>query len=125
MNIREFQDGVRSWVERCMGVRVARSPNERCRRFLEEALELVQAGGLEASKVMQMVSYVYNRPAGDMAQEVGGVSVTLAALCSAYNLDLEYCAYAELQRIEANMEAIREKHNHKAALGYAEYADGT
>ena len=38
-------------------------------RFLEEALELVQACGATASEAHQLVDYVYGRPVGEPAQE--------------------------------------------------------
>ena len=125
MNMQEFQVKVKSWVERVMGKTVARNGNERCRRFMEEAAELVQAGGMTRVEAIRMVNYVYSRPPGVMDQEVGGVCVTLSALCSAYYLNLDHCASAELERIELNVDLIRKKHNAKADLGLAEHTDET
>mgnify|MGYP006958842284 CR=1 FL=1 len=62
---------------------------ERSHRFLEEALELVQACGCSASEAHQLVDYVFGRAVGHASQEAGGVMVTLAALCLvAEGLDL-------------------------------------
>ncbi|MEK1853072.1 MAG: hypothetical protein AAAC48_14685 [Phyllobacterium sp.] len=47
--------------------------------------------------------------AGDAQQEVGGVMVTLAALCLANELDVHEAAETELQRIWTKVEAIRAK----------------
>jgi hypothetical protein len=47
--------------------------------------------------------------AGDAHQEVGGVMVTLAALCLANELDVLEAAETELQRIWTKVEAIRAK----------------
>ncbi len=66
---------------------------------LEEALELVQACGCAAAEAHQLVDYVYGRPQGDVNQEVGGVMVTLAALCLANGVDMHAGGEAELARI--------------------------
>lgn len=59
----------------CFGATISRDKAERNHRFLEEALELVQACGCTESEAAQLVAYVYGRPAGDPPQEVGGVMV--------------------------------------------------
>lgn len=104
-----FQDRVKPWLDACFGEEISRDRQERNHRFLEEALELVQAIGCTASDAHQLVDYVYGRPAGDAHQEVGGVMVTLAALCLANELDMNEAAETELQRIWTKVEAIRAK----------------
>jgi len=104
-----FQDRVKPWMDACFGEEISRDRQERNHRFLEEALELVQAKGCTASEAHQLVDYVYGRPAGDAYQEVGGVMVTLAALCLANALDMHEAAETELQRIWTKVEAIRAK----------------
>lgn len=79
---------------------LAAGREERNHRFLEEALELVQACGCTAEEARQLVEYVFARPVGERDQEVGGVRVTLAALCQAWNLDIQECGETELARIE-------------------------
>lgn len=76
-------------------------------RFLEEALELVQALGLDEEKARDIVGYVYNRKEGDPPQEVGGVMTTLAVLCEACNMDMMECGEVELARVWTKVEAIR------------------
>ncbi len=83
MNAISFQARVAAWMRACFDASIAADPIERNHRFLEEALELVQARGCTASEAHQLVDYVFGRPVGDPFQEVGGVEVTLAALCSA------------------------------------------
>lgn len=85
---------------------------------LEEALELGQAEGLSRADAELMVNYVYSRPVGESGQEVGGVMVTLAALCWNANIDLGSAAGGELLRIEAPevMEKIRLKQAAKTAI---------
>lgn len=99
----------------CFGPRVAANGTERTHRFLEEALELVQTGGCTAQEAHQLVDYVFSRPAGQKSQEVGGVSVTLAAWCSAHDIDLEQAGEAELRRVWICMEQIRAKQASKRA----------
>ncbi len=84
---------------KCFGAEIAADKTERNHRFLEESLELVQAGGCTASEAHQLVDYVFGRPVGDHAQEVGGVMVTLAALCSAFGVNMYDCAHREIDRI--------------------------
>ena len=97
----EFQQLVKRWVLACFGKQAMYGVVERRHRFLEEALELSQACECTADEAHQLVDYVFNRPVGEKAQEVGGVMVTLAALCSAQELDMMESAYAEINRISA------------------------
>ncbi|RSV11651.1 hypothetical protein CA235_18355 [Sphingomonas sp. ABOLF] len=104
-----FQARVQPWLLACFGETIAADREERNHRFLEEALELVQATGCTASEAHQLVDYVFGRPVGDPPQEVGGVMVTLAALCLAHGMDLHEAAEVELARIWTKVEAIRAK----------------
>lgn len=56
-----------------------------------------------------LVDYTFGRPVGDPSQEVGGVMVTLAALCAAADLSVVDCSETELRRCWANIERIRAK----------------
>lgn len=104
-----FQARVQPWLMACFGAMIAGDREERNHRFLEEALELVQACGCTASEAHQLVDYVYGRDIGEPTQEVGGVMVTLAALCLANGLDMHANGETELARIWTKVEAIRAK----------------
>lgn len=104
-----FQSRVAVWIHQCFGPAIAADKEERNHRFLEEALEVVQAGGCTASEAHQLVDYVFNRPVGDLAQEVGGAMNTLAALCNSHNVDLNSAADTELARVWAKSDEIRAK----------------
>lgn len=106
-----FQRRVLRWLSDCFGVEIASNRSERNHRFLEEALELSQSLGCTRDEADQLVAYVYGRPIGDPGQEVGGVMVTLAALCLAHGLDMNDAAEAELARISTPdmVEKIRAK----------------
>jgi hypothetical protein len=115
-----FQESVADWMLNCFGREISRDTVERNHRFLEEALELVQACGATAEEAHQLVDYVFNRPVGAPAQEVGGVMVTLAALCNAQRplILVDHAARTELDRVNAPklMAAIREKQKTKPAF---------
>jgi len=116
-NILTFQERVEPWLLQCFGETIAADVVERNHRFLEEALELVQACGATQSEAHQLVDYVYGRPVGEKSQEVGGVMVTLAALCLAQTLDMHQDGETELTRIWTKVEAIRAKQAAKPKYG--------
>ncbi len=105
----KFQDRVHRWMLACFGEKIAADKIERNHRFLEEALELVQSLGCSKEEAYQLVDYVYGRPTGEPMQEVGGVMVTLAALCNAQGLKMRPCGDMELQRAWGSIEKIRAK----------------
>lgn len=104
-----FQDRVQPWMLACFGEVVAGDKEERNHRFLEEALELVQSCDMTRSEAHQLVDYTFNRPADPPQREVGGVMVTLAALCLAQGLDMHECGEAELSRVWTKIDVIRAK----------------
>lgn len=111
----DYQSVVNWWMLTCFGKEVASDKVERNHRFCEESLELVQSLGMSCEDVLKMVEYTYSRPKGEPAQEVGGVMVTLTALCSANDIVLSQAAERELARIlrPDTMEIIRQKQLNK------------
>jgi NTP pyrophosphatase (non-canonical NTP hydrolase) len=105
----EYQMQVLRWLNHCFSENIVNDKVERQHRFLEEALELVQAGGCTAHEAHQLVDYVFGRDVGELRQEVGGVMVTLAALCGAYGVSMADCADDELERVWLNIAKIRAK----------------
>lgn len=110
---RSFQARVSDWMLECFGERIALDTTERNHRFLEESLELVQSLGCTESEALQLVAYVFGRPTGDPAQEIGGVMVTLAALCATVPRDMDTCAEQELASVWTKIEKIRAKNASK------------
>jgi hypothetical protein len=86
-------------MQHVFGAEIAADKSIRNHRFLEEALELVQANGCSQSEAHQLVEYVFGRPIGDPDQEMGGVMVTLAALANASGLLMWHAGVRELQRV--------------------------
>ncbi len=108
-----FQKQVQHWMMACFSMEVCRDGAERNHRFLEEALELVQALNCTRDEAHQLVDYVYDRPTGNAFQELGGVQLTLAALCFANDFDMAEAAKAELTRVWQKIDVIREKQANK------------
>ena len=99
MQSEKFQYYVNDWMEICFGKNISKDKIERCHRFLEESLELVQSIGCSKADAIKLVDYVFSRPAGEPSKETGGVMVTLAALCNACMIDIGEQAEVELNRI--------------------------
>lgn len=95
----EMQKRVRSWVESRLGG-TAMESKERAMRFLEEALELVQAEGLNCTEMIKIVLHVDNKEPGQVEQELGGTILTLLAYADSKEYILSVCAELELDRIE-------------------------
>ncbi len=108
-----YQARVRAWMLECFGEAILADKVERGFRFLEESLELSQATGISAEEAHRLVDYTFNRPVGEVAQEVGGVAVCLAALCECHGVDMDAAAEAELSRCCQIIDKIRAKHASK------------
>lgn len=91
---------------------------ERCCRFIEEAIELVQAVGLPKEMVLKLVDRCYNKEKGEIQQELGGASMTLTALAEALKLSREGCESIEIDHcFNADKEKFRAKHLKKQEAG--------
>lgn len=112
----DFQSRVAVWMVACFGTEAPKDRVERRFRFLEEALELFQATGGTEEQAQELLRYIYNRPPGAMAQEMGGVLLTLASLCSAYHIDMDNMGELELARVWDNIDKIRRKQAEKPAM---------
>lgn len=104
-----FQDRVQPWMLECFGAEIAADKLERGDRLLEEVFELLQSADYPRERIHSLEGYVFDRPAGEPKQEVGGVMVTLAAYCLAHGLDMHDAGEAELARIWTKVAAIRAK----------------
>lgn len=109
MGITSFQERVENWLKACFPITVRSNRAERTHRFLEEALELAQANSCSREDALALVDYVYGRSIGIPELEVGGVMVTLAALCSASEINMDEAGEGELKRNWRRIETIRAK----------------
>lgn len=111
--VTSFQEKVERWLEACFPAEVRGDKDERMHRFLEEALELAQANGCSCDDAHALVEYVFGRPQGQPEQEVGGVMVTLASLCSACGINMDEAGDSELERNWQRIDVIRAKQQAK------------
>ncbi|MDQ0837990.1 hypothetical protein [Sphingomonas faeni] len=118
-SIAAFQTKVCGWMDAVFGEDGATDPKERALRFLEEAIELAQAIGVKRQDVERVCDYVCSRPAGEPVQEVGGVMITLAALCQKSDIDLQHAALSEFERVDTALlrNHIRSNQLNKRAAG--------
>jgi NTP pyrophosphatase (non-canonical NTP hydrolase) len=97
---------------------VATDPRERVLRFIEEAIELAQAAGIDQPKMDAMLARVYGRPHGNIAQEFGQCMVTLEIAALRLSVDLEKEADAQLVRFKSiPAEHWRKRQDQKKQLG--------
>lgn len=108
-----YQGEAYQWCVRTFDEDYAADKAQRCARFLEEALELVQSLDMTKQGASTILDYVYGRAAGEPAQELGGTMVTLAMLAEANGLDMSTAARTELDACWRRMDRIREKSKHK------------
>lgn len=113
MLISAFQSAVQKWMRSTFNQHIELNILERQDRFLEECLELLQSRDYPKDRVPMLLEYVYSRPKGEEAQELGGAIFTLAAYANAAYLSLEVCAVTELIRGWEKQEVIREKQKSK------------
>ena len=88
-----------AWLNECVGKRDAEDKDERDARFLEEAIELMQARGRSKEEIHQMVESVYAKPVGQVPQEIAGTLMTLFALAQSHGYDLMGLGEQEYRRI--------------------------
>lgn len=107
------------WAHETFGD-VALDPYERSLRFIEEAVELAHAVGLDAAEIAAIVDRVFARPAGDVVREVGQCLATFELLARVLKVDADREATAELARVKAiPQEEWARRHGAKIALGIA------
>lgn len=93
----EFQFLIYSWAKLNFGS-VASKREERLLRVLEEALELVQAGGIDKEKVLQFADVVYAEPKGLVKEELSDLQLNLYALAEHYYEPLDLLSKQKFAR---------------------------
>ena len=93
------QRRVLQWAVEAFGVVQATDPKQRGVRLLEEAVEAYQAAGGDKVMAHLLVDFVFERPAGELAEELGGVAVTLLALAGAVGLSADHEEAREIARV--------------------------
>lgn len=117
----QFQRRAYEWARDTFGTNNV-TTKERARRLFEEVVELCQAENLDPDTLSDVMRHVYAKAPGDIAQELGGVGVTLLAYAEAAGLSADEQERWEFTRVlSKNPAYYRERHNKKAAAGVAEF----
>jgi NTP pyrophosphatase (non-canonical NTP hydrolase) len=95
------QLAVHDWCIAAFGKDHAASLPQRGVRLLEEAIELYQAAGCDEAMAHKLVSFVFARPPGTIAQELGGVGLTVLALAAAAGISADGEEKREFDRVSA------------------------
>jgi hypothetical protein len=117
-----FQKRAQYWAKKCFGLTLATDRKERNQRFAEEAIELVQACGMTKREVLGAVAYVYNRPVGEVSQEVGGTYTTLALLCAANGIDMVEEGEKDLLEIDSDAASARIREKRRTKPDFSKFA---
>lgn len=113
------QQQVGAWCAAAFGYDHAASLPLRGLRLAEEAIEAAQAAGSDRATLHRLIDHVYDRPAGDMYQELGGVGITLLALGAAAGMSVDAAERDELTRILSKpLDHFRERNDAKERAGF-------
>lgn len=106
------------WGLRAFGSDHMHNKRMRALRLLEEAVELVQACEVPQEKALELILIIYKRPIGDVAQELGGIAVTLSVFCTGQGLDVDEIFENEVCRVLAKSpEHFAARNEEKIAMG--------
>ena len=112
---------VEAWVRRTFGDKIMDNPKERALRLAEESLEVLQTSDAGREEAHALVDMVYDKKPGVLLQEVGGVTVTLLALCAHHDLRLDDVAGTEIARIQSiARDEFQHRQGAKTTLGVAD-----
>jgi hypothetical protein len=116
---------VEQWVRTTFGDKMFESKEERAARVLEEAVELYQVFGPgNRAKAHKIVDMVFDKKVGELHNELGGLIVTLLAVCGNEGLRLDEMANKEITRIKSLPgDGFRKKQRDKADLGVSMRAE--
>ena len=95
------QARVVAWVRHTLGDEELRNRPVRALRFAEEAIELAQACGVDASALHKLVDYVFSRPVGEPSKELGGCLLTLYTVAETLGVSLNDEFETELVRVHS------------------------
>lgn len=95
------QGQVAAWCAAAFGTAHLASLPQRGIRLLEEAVETAQAAGCKREMCHKLIDYVFDREPGELVQEIGGVGLTLLALCAAAGVSADDLEQTELERVLA------------------------
>ena len=110
---------ITNWARMAFGEAEATGIPQRGLRLLEEAIEAFQACGGDEAIAHQLVKYVFERPPGQIGQELGGVAVTVLALAAAAGLSADEEECREVHRVLSKpLREFTERNANKNAAGF-------
>lgn len=119
------QARVLAWAVESFG-EIAKNRDERAARLVEEAIEIAQAEGVPLDVLKRIAERVYERPAGELGQEIGGLGITLDALAENAGYDVRLETERELACILSKpKDWWARKHAEKVAAGTANLSPAT
>lgn len=119
-NRQQRQAEILQWANATFGEATASNTGERIRRFAEESIELVQAAGLDKQALNDIIDHVYDKPTGNISQEIGQVGVSLLALSEHLGIQADREERKEFQRISSlSSDHWQARQNAKADKGLA------
>lgn len=108
-----------AWAVEMFGP-VAKLRSERLMRFVEEAIELAHAEGMEQEVLGKIYHRVYSRPRGDTPKEIGQAQACLETFAENIGLSSADEAEREWQRVQGiPREEWTRRHSIKQAMGIA------
>lgn len=112
------------WVCRCFGDSHFKNVHIRSLRNVEEIVELAQAIGVPRDKILLCVNKVYDKPEGNIENEIGGSLLTLVVLCEAMGKDPEEMLEKEVRRVLAKSPEFFAKRNQDKIDGGLDFQVG-
>ena len=110
---------ITGWARSAFGEAEATGIPQRGLRLLEEAIEAFQACGGDEAMAHKLVTYVFERPRGEIGQELGGVAVTVLALAAAAGLSADNEECREIHRVLSKpLQTFTDRNAAKNAAGF-------
>lgn len=107
------------WARVAFGASEVDNLPQRALRLLEEAVELFQACGGDPAMAHKLVDFVFERPAGLVGQELGGVAVCTLVLAEVAGCSADGEEVRECERVLAKpVEHFTERNAAKNAAGF-------
>lgn len=99
---------------------VAKVRGERLLRFIEEAIELAHADGMERETLDAIAGRVYSREPGDINKEIGQAQACLETYAENIGESSDHLAQVEWERVQKiPREEWSRRHAAKVAIGIA------
>jgi len=92
---------VANWCAAAFGQGQASSVVQRGLRMLEEAIEAYQAAGCDPAQAHKLIDFVFARPTGQLAKEIGQLGLTTLALANAASISADFEEVREVERVLA------------------------